>query len=99
MSVAARGADAPEAACRLDAWLWHVRVLSTRAACARLIVDRGVRINSRVTEKPGARLRPGDVVTFAIGQRVRVLRVVALGDRRGSATEAARLYEDLSPPQ
>lgn len=88
-----------EAVCRLDAWLWHVRVLSTRSACARLVEDRGVRLNGRMTEKPGARLHPGDVVTFAVGQRVRVLRVLAVSDRRGNATEAARLYEDLSPPR
>jgi ribosome-associated heat shock protein Hsp15 len=74
-------------------------VLSTRSACSRLVEDRGVRINGRVTEKPGARLHPGDVVTFAVGQHVRVLRVLALSTRRGSATEAARLYEDLSPPR
>jgi ribosome-associated heat shock protein Hsp15 len=29
---------------------------------------------------------------------VRVLRVVALGDRRGPAAEARGLYEDLDPP-
>jgi ribosome-associated heat shock protein Hsp15 len=52
-----------------------------------------------MTEKPGARLHPGDVVTFAVGQHVRVLRVLALSTRRGSATEAARLYQDLSPPR
>ena len=97
MSVTEPGPDAAGAACRLDSWLWHVRVLSTRSACARLVGDRGVRINGRLTEKPGARLHPGDVVTFAVGQRVRVLRVLAFSDRRGNATEAARLYEDLSP--
>ena len=99
MSTPQPGPATEDATCRLDAWLWHVRVLSTRSACSRLVEDRGVRINGRVTEKPGARLHPGDVVTFAIGQRVRVLRVLALSTRRGSATEAARLYEDLSPPR
>jgi ribosome-associated heat shock protein Hsp15 len=38
------------------------------------------------------------VVTFSVGQRVRVLRVVALADRRGPAAQAALLYDDLSPP-
>jgi len=82
---------------RLDAWLWHARVLSTRSACARLISEHGVRVNGHMTEKPGARIRPGDVVTLAVGQRVRVLRVVALAARREAAARAMFLYEDLAP--
>jgi ribosome-associated heat shock protein Hsp15 len=50
-----------------------------------------------MTEKPGARIRPGDVVTLAVGQRVRVLRVVALAARREAAARAMFLYEDLAP--
>jgi ribosome-associated heat shock protein Hsp15 len=82
---------------RLDVWLWHARVLSTRSACARLVSERGVRINGHMTEKPGARVRPGDVMTLAVGQRVRVLRVVGIAERRESAARAALLYEDLVP--
>ena len=42
--------------------------------------------------------RPGDRVAFARGGDVRVVRVAALGVRRGPAAEAATLYEDLAPP-
>lgn len=97
MSAAPAVPDGAEGAHRLDVWLWHARVLSTRAACARLVAERGIRINGRTTIKPGARLHEGDVLTFAIGQRVRVLRVVAFNRRRGNAAEAAILFEDLSP--
>ena len=31
------------------------------------------------------------------GERVRVINIMALGTRRGPATEAAELYEDMSP--
>ena len=44
---------------------------------------------------PGA--QPGQVLTFTQGERVRVIRIVALGTRRGPASEAVELYEDLSP--
>jgi ribosome-associated heat shock protein Hsp15 len=84
---------------RLDVWLWHARVLSTRGACSRLVTTTGVRINGRLTDKCSARLRPGDVLTFAIGTRVRVMRVLALAERRGPATDAAQLYADLVAPQ
>lgn len=97
MAGAAAGAD-PTAALRLDLWLWHARVCSTRSACAALVARNGVRINGRSTDKPGVRVRPDDVLTFAVGPRVRVLRVVALGTRRGPAAEARALFQDLSEP-
>lgn len=83
---------------RLDKWLWCARVAKTRALCARLIAQGSVRINRQPTDKPHARLRPGDVLTFALGPRasVRIWRVLALAARRGPATEARALYEDLS---
>jgi ribosome-associated heat shock protein Hsp15 len=37
------------------------------------------------------------VLTFALGARIRVVRVVATGARRGPAAEAQALYEDLAP--
>ncbi len=85
---------------RLDTWLWHARVARTRGACARLVGQGTVRINRQPTDKPHAKLRPGDVLTFALGSAergvVRVWRVAALGGRRGPAAEARTLYEDLA---
>lgn len=57
-----------------------------------------MRINGQRVSKPSASLRPGDVVTFAQARLVRVVRVLAPGVRRGPASEARSLYEDLSPP-
>lgn len=50
-------------------------------------------------KKPRQVLRPGDILTFPLGDHIRIIKVVALGQRRGPATEAQALYEDLSPPQ
>ena len=83
---------------RADLWLWYARVAKTRAECARQIAMGRVRINSHRTDKAHARLRPGDVLTLTIGKRLRVWRVVALPVRRGPATEARALFEDLSEP-
>ncbi|MCX7686007.1 MAG: S4 domain-containing protein [Acetobacteraceae bacterium] len=84
---------------RLDVWLWCARVARTRAACAALVEAGAVRINRQPTVKPHARVAPGDVLTIALGQgpsvRIRVLRVLALAERRGGAAEAAALYRDL----
>ncbi len=84
---------------RLDKWLWCARMLKARADCARLVADGAVRINRQVTDKPHARLRPGDVLTFPLGPRVRVLRVLALAGRRGPAPEARTLYEEVAEPE
>ena len=92
-------ADGREAQ-RLDAWLWCARLRKTRADCAKLVEAGTVRINRLPTDKPHARVRPGDVLTIAQGRgeigRIAVWRVVALAERRGPAAEARTLYEDLS---
>jgi hypothetical protein len=50
--------------------------------------------------KPAKALRPGDLVRVTLPQgRRRILKVLALDDRRGSATIARALYDDLTPPE
>jgi ribosome-associated heat shock protein Hsp15 len=81
---------------RLDKWLWHARMFRTRSQAAEFCMHGRVRISGRVADKPSAQVKPGDVLTFALGREVRVLRVLALGARRGPASEARTLYENLS---
>ena len=83
---------------RLDKWLWCARFMKARADCARLVAEGLVRINRQVTDKPHARLRPGDVLTLPLRGDVRVVRVLSLATRRGPAPEAQELYEDLDAP-
>ena len=81
---------------RLDRWLFHARIFKSRALAQRFCEAGKVRINRRRTHKAHHPLRPGDVLSFALGAQVRVLRVRALGARRGPAAEARRLYEDIA---
>jgi ribosome-associated heat shock protein Hsp15 len=90
--------DAGAATLRLDKWLWHARLFRTRSLATRFCIAGRIRIGGRVIDKAHHAVRPGDVLTFAHGHDVKVLRVVALGARRGPATEARGLYEDLSAP-
>ena len=83
---------------RLDKWLWCARFMKARADCARLVAEGLIRINRQVTDKPHARLRPGDVLTLPLRGDVRVVRVLSLATRRGPAPEAQGLYEDLDVP-
>ncbi len=80
---------------RLDSWLWCARFLRQREACARLAASGLVRINRQPTDKPHARLRPGDVLTVPVAGRVRVVEVRALAERRGDAASAAVLYREV----
>lgn len=86
-----------ETGLRLDKWLWYARFFKTRSLAQRFCAHARLRINGAIVEKPHHLLRVGDVLTFSIGQRVRVIQVVALGSRRGPAPEARLLYEDLAP--
>lgn len=89
--------DGPDSAdaIRLDKWLVHVRLFKTRGLAVERIEGGGVRVNGQPGRKPGRTVRPGDVVTVSVQGRVRVLRVIAPGLRRGPASEAQMLYEDL----
>jgi ribosome-associated heat shock protein Hsp15 len=84
---------------RLDKWLWHARFARTRSLAAKLVAEARFRINGNPTEKAHHAVRPGDVLTFPLGPHIRVIKVLALGARRGPAPEARLLYEDLEPPQ
>ncbi|MGI9480425.1 MAG: RNA-binding S4 domain-containing protein [Hyphomicrobiaceae bacterium] len=82
---------------RLDKWLWFARVAKTRTLAAGLVADGRVRVNRVRTTKPAQVVKPGDVVTVSVPGGVRVLEIVASGVRRGPASEAALLYEEIVP--
>ena len=81
---------------RLDKWLWYARVTKTRTLAATLVQNGKVRVNRERTLKPRQQVKADDVVTIAVHGRVRVLRVLAPGQRRGPAKEAVDLYEEIS---
>lgn len=82
---------------RVDKWLWYVRAAKSRTLASGLVEAGKVRINRARIVKPSATVAAGDVVTVAAGARVRVLKVVAPGVRRGPPSEAQTLFEDLTP--
>jgi ribosome-associated heat shock protein Hsp15 len=83
---------------RVDQWLWFARVAKSRTLAQALIARGKVRINRNRLEKPSATVKPGDILTLTLGPTVRVLEILAIGTRRGPASEAQLLYRDLTPP-
>jgi ribosome-associated heat shock protein Hsp15 len=83
---------------RLDKWLFFSRAVKSRTLAQKLIETGAIRVNSERTERSDHKVGPGDVLTMTVHERLLVWRIVAAGERRGPAPEAAGLYEDLSPP-
>ncbi len=88
----------PQAKQRIDKWLWFARCVKTRTLAQKLVNGGNVRVNSEREVSASAKIKVGDVLTISLPRGIRILKVVAPGEKRGSATLAAELYEDLSPP-
>jgi ribosome-associated heat shock protein Hsp15 len=81
---------------RLDKWLWFARFAKTRTLAAKLVTSGFVRLNGQRTDNAAKAIAIGDVITIALSRATLVVRVEALGERRGPAPEARQLYIDLS---
>jgi len=89
--------DPDPASLRIDKWLWRARLAKSRPVAQALCRRAVVRVNRVRVSRAHHRLRVGDVVTLPLANEVRVVRVLALGWRRGPASEARALYEELPP--
>ena len=80
---------------RLDKLLWFLRLAPTRAAAQERIAAGHIRLNRRRVERSAQAIRPGDVLTLPVGERVLAIEIVALPHRRGPASEAQACYRTL----
>lgn len=85
----------PPARQRLDKWLWHARVVRTRANAQALVAAGRVRVNGTRQTSPGHAVKAGDVVTVGLDGGVRLLKIMAFAERRSDATAARGLYAEL----
>ena len=81
---------------RVDKFLWFVRVVKTRGLAQQLAETGHLRIDGRRIERAHCEVRPGQVLSFPIHDKVKVLRIESLPVRRGSPAEARQCYTDLS---
>jgi ribosome-associated heat shock protein Hsp15 len=82
---------------RLDKWLWAARFFKTRSQAAQACAGGKVDVNEEAA-RPSRLVRPGDRLQVTVPGGKRVARVLALAERRGPASAARALYEDLTPP-
>jgi len=78
---------------RIDKWLWAARFYRTRALACGAIETGHVRIDGERV-KPARGVKAGDRVTVRKGGIAWEIEVVAPAERRGSASEAAKLYRE-----
>lgn len=62
-----------------------------------MVAGGHLRVNGAKAGKAAQPVGPGDTLVFPQGRVIRVVRIAALATRRGPASEAAALFEDLTP--
>ncbi len=80
---------------RLDKFLWFSRIVKTRSLAQHLAEDGRLRLAGRIIDRAHAPVRVGDVLSFAVHGKVRVIKVEALPRRRGPPAEARLLYSEV----
>ncbi len=83
---------------RIDKWLWHARFAKTRTAAQSLVRSGGIRINRDKNDSASRIVHVGDVLTVAQRSGVRVVKIAGFAERRGPASDARLLYEEIAEP-
>ena len=78
---------------RLDKWLWAARFFKTRSLAQQAVAGGRVQLNGDRT-KPAHEVKAGDAVVVRVGDWRWEVKVKALSERRGSAEEARKLYDE-----
>jgi ribosome-associated heat shock protein Hsp15 len=80
---------------RIDRFLHCIRLVKSRTIAQGVIETGHVHIDGKRVEKSSEEVHVGNVIALPLRDRVRVLKVLALPDRRGPAPEARACYEEL----
>ncbi len=80
---------------RIDRYLHCIRLVKSRTFAQGVVEAGYVRIDGKRAQKSSEEVRVGSVVALPLHGQIRILKVVALPERRGSAFEARLCYEEL----
>src|SRR5689334_2523605 len=80
---------------RLDRWLWAARFYKTRSVSSEAIKGGKVQVNGE-RAKAAKMVGVGDEVRVRMGPYEHRVTVRGLSERRGPASEAQKLYEELA---
>ena len=80
-------------AVRLDKWLWAARFYKTRSAATDAVLGGKVDVNGDGA-KPARTVRAGDTIVVRVAPYRFEVVVTGVGERRGTAAQAAELYQE-----
>ena len=80
---------------RVDRFLHCIRLARSRTLAQAIVETGHVRVDGKRVEKPSEAVKVGSVVALPLRGQVRILRVLALPERRGPPAEARTCYEEL----
>ena len=82
---------------RIDRFLHCIRLAKSRSLAQALVAAGHIRIDGKRVLKSSEEVRSGQIVALPLRGTVRVLRVLALPQRRGPPGEARACYDELGP--
>ena len=81
---------------RIDRYLHCIRLAKSRTLAQAIVAEGYVRIDGKRVDKPSEEVRAGSIVALPLRGQVRILKVLALPERRGPAPEARACYVELT---
>lgn len=94
--TSARAGDTRDAI-RIDRLLVYLRFARTRSAARAMIETRALRCNRKHVLRGAENAHIGDVLTIMVGKEVRVIKLIALPQRRASPGLARSHYREVEP--
>ncbi len=82
-----------DARLRIDKWLWAARFFKTRSLASEAVAGGRVHVE-RERVKASRPVKVGDRVMVSRGSTLMEVVVQGISERRGSATDAAKLYAE-----
>lgn len=77
---------------RLDKLLWFLRFARSRSAAQAMIAAGHIRLDGRRVTRSSCAVHAGGTLVLPVGERIEVIRLVSLPQRRGPAVEAQACY-------
>lgn len=84
---------------RIDRLLFFLRLAKSRSLAQKMVEQGNIRVNGARVTQCSQPVGVGHVLTLVTHGSLRVIRLVQIPDRRGPASEAARMFCDVEPPQ
>ena len=78
---------------RLDKWLWAARFFKHRTSATEAVEGGKIKLNGAAA-KPARGVKVGDRLDITVGKDTRTVVVLAIAEKRGSASIAQTLYDE-----